>query len=194
MSCIVVLGFYRTGSSAIAGVLHHLGVFMGDDFDLPNENNTEGFWEDLSFKNLHKAMLKGGHQDETEKAYINLIQAREKQHPLWGVKDPLLCLLLPNLIQNLRAQCQIIHVTRNEQDIKASMMKGGFELEESQFWDILNTYKKYTAQWLHEYSQPVLHIEFSEIFSDSTGTINRIANFVQLPVTTQALEFIIPRS
>ena len=188
MSCVIVLGFYRTGSSAIAGILHHLGVFMGDDFDPPNDNNPQGYWEDLEFKHFHKAILDG---EDVEQRYIDLIQKRE-EHKIWGVKDPLLCLLLPNLIKNLRTQYRIIHITRDVDDIQTSIHKS-IELDPIDFRATFEVYQRYKQQWLSSCSCSILHIDFSEIFSDSVGTIDRIADFVQLPATAQALSFIQPR-
>lgn len=189
MSCVIVYGFYRTGSSAVAGVLHHLGVFMGSQFDPPNNNNPQGYWEDLAFKNLHQAMLEG---DNVEKEYIALIRQRE-QLPLWGVKDPLLCLLLPNLIDNLKTDYKIIHCTRTDQGCVDSLVRstGGdraflermrqeYKKHEVKHWS------KYVAR--HERQKYTMHVPYEFVFHSTF--VEAIAKFVGLPVTNEALSVV----
>ncbi len=191
MSCIAVLGFFRTGSSAVANVLHHLGVFMGDQFDPPESNNAQGFWEDLEFKNLHKQMLDGYNMDQQ---YIELVRKREQEHPIWGVKDPRLCLLLPNLIKSLSTQWKILHVTRDEQEIETSMIKAApVPMVIPRFRELFRLYQEWEQRWVEKYS-PGLHVDFSEIISDPTGTVQRIADFAEVEVTPEALKVIIPRN
>jgi hypothetical protein len=191
MSCIAVLGFFRTGSSAVANVLHHLGVFMGDQFDPPESNNAQGFWEDLEFKNLHKQMLDGYNMDQQ---YIELVRKREQEHPIWGVKDPRLCLLLPNLIKSLSTQWKILHVTRDEQEIETSMIKAApVPMVIPRFRELFRLYQEWEQRWVEKYS-PGLHVDFSEIISDPTGTVQRIADFAEVEVTPEALKAIIPRN
>lgn len=189
MSCVAVMGFYRTGSSGVAGLLHHLGVFMGEQFDAPNENNPQGYWEDLEFKNLHKAMLES---KDVEAEYIALIRRRE-QHKRWGVKDPRLCLLLPNLFKNLQTQHQIIHTTRDLAGIQESMLRGNPDMTVAQFHTMYQIYSQYEAQWLAQYPQPILHVDYSEL-ADSETLTNKIASFMRMPVNIQALGFIIPKT
>ena len=59
MSCVIVLGCYRSGTSAVAGILHHLGVMMGKEFDKPAKSNPTGYYEDLEFKRLFDMMAEG---------------------------------------------------------------------------------------------------------------------------------------
>lgn len=187
MSCIIVMGFYRTASSAVAGVLHQLGVFMGSKFDPPNENNTQGYWEDLEFKNLHKSMMVS---HDVSEQYEDLIRFREK-NPIWGVKDPLLCLLLPNLVNHLQS-FKIIHTTRNVQQIKNSMLKGSPDLTENQFLSIYQIYDRYIQRWLTDYHEHVMSIDYSEM-ADPVAFIKKIAEFVELPINDRALQFIVPK-
>ena len=44
---IVVLGMHRSGTSALTGMLHSLGIHLGPEEDLksPQKDNPQGFWE-----------------------------------------------------------------------------------------------------------------------------------------------------
>jgi hypothetical protein len=50
-SIIVVLGPRCGGTSAVAGVLHHLGVYMGTEFSVAYRELTES-WEDSGLRQL----------------------------------------------------------------------------------------------------------------------------------------------
>lgn len=119
MSCIIVLGCFRSGTSAVAGVLHHLGIFMGNQFDDPSKNNIKGFWEDLEFKNLHKKIENNINVDLE---YSQLINKRNLEHKLWGVKDPLLCKHL-NFFCKYQKENRMIVCRRSVDEIRDSMIK-----------------------------------------------------------------------
>jgi len=93
MTAIVVLGLHCGGTSAVAGVLHHLGVFMGRNLLGPGYNNPRGHFEDGEFVLLHNEMIEDWTRP-TEKRfellpeYGRLIEKRAAHHTLWGVKDP----------------------------------------------------------------------------------------------------------
>src|SRR5262249_1740037 len=44
-NAIVVLGMHRSGTSALAGMLHHLGVALGDELMPATADNPRGYWE-----------------------------------------------------------------------------------------------------------------------------------------------------
>jgi len=92
MTAVCVLGLHCGGTSAVAGVLHHLGVFMGDDLLGPNYNNPKGHFEDLEFTRFHDQMIgdwkRPSNGYEINDEYGALIDKRAKEHALWGVKDP----------------------------------------------------------------------------------------------------------
>ena len=76
MTCVIVIGCYRTGTSAVAGVLHHLGVSMGKSFDPPAKSNPKGFFEDLDFKNLHPMLERS--TEDFKKLCFDIVKDREK--------------------------------------------------------------------------------------------------------------------
>src|SRR3990172_10433575 len=55
---IIVTGAGRSGTSAVARVLHESGVRMGRDLAEATEDNTEGFYEELPVVLLHERMLR----------------------------------------------------------------------------------------------------------------------------------------
>jgi hypothetical protein len=42
---LVVLGMHRSGTSALTGMLHHLGVALGEHLMPASADNPRGYWE-----------------------------------------------------------------------------------------------------------------------------------------------------
>src|ERR1700761_5736022 len=97
---IVVLGPWCGGTSAVAGVLHHLGVFMGTRFDW-NYRELHDTWEDSSLSQLcRRAFSEPGAQLQMDpQSLVANLRSWADSHrgaaraagrrP--GVKHPLLC-------------------------------------------------------------------------------------------------------
>ena len=64
---VVVLGMHRSGTSAVAGCLHRLGVDFGPRLMPATEANARGYYEHIDIVNLHDRLLLalGGSWDET---------------------------------------------------------------------------------------------------------------------------------
>ncbi|MGM0882789.1 MAG: sulfotransferase family protein [Bacillota bacterium] len=96
----LVLSLHRAGSSATAGVLHHLGIHMGDDLMGPHEFNPKGHFESLKFVaiNDHILALLGGawnrpvNREKVAHFHYPEVNIRSflsiQKKPVWGLKDP----------------------------------------------------------------------------------------------------------
>lgn len=95
MTVVPILGIHRGGTSAVAGFLYHLGLFMGDRLLGPGHGNPTGHWEDLDFVELNDALIGNWKDPSVDRAepdmlveqWKELIVAREI-HGIWGFKDP----------------------------------------------------------------------------------------------------------
>lgn len=54
---VIVLGIHRSGTSMVAGMLHHLGVSMGDVLINADKYNPKGYFEDLVFVKINEDIL-----------------------------------------------------------------------------------------------------------------------------------------
>ena len=105
---------HRSGTSAVAGCLQRLGVDFGPRLMPATEDNPRGYYEHIDLVNLHDRLLLalGRGWDDTfsvsaagwRKARLPVATARNPSAscgaifpaaPLWGLKDPRLCRLLP---------------------------------------------------------------------------------------------------
>jgi hypothetical protein len=112
--CIIVLGMHRSGTSALTGCLGLLGVELGSSLIPAHpELNAKGHWEHREAVSLNEQLLasmertwhderllpNGWSKTPAAEAIIgeikNLLQREFARTPLWGLKDPRLCRLLP---------------------------------------------------------------------------------------------------
>jgi GT2 family glycosyltransferase len=112
-TALVVLGMHRSGTSALTGVLHRLGVALGEHLMPATVDNPRGYWEHADIVKVHERFMTalGRNWDELrplpggfEKSDAGRLAGAELTAllyrdfagaPLWGVKDPRLCRLMP---------------------------------------------------------------------------------------------------
>ncbi|MFB5268409.1 sulfotransferase family protein [Paenibacillus enshidis] len=96
----LVFALHRSGSSAVAGVLYHMGIPMGDNLLGPNPTNPKGHFENLDFVALNDKILGsvGAAWDRPpsrdrimasklpeNEVYSTLLKQAK---PVYGLKDP----------------------------------------------------------------------------------------------------------
>lgn len=103
---ILIVGFHRSGTSAIARLFHHSGVHLGEKLLGAEPANPHGHFEDLTAIDMHDRFLgRSGHtwksldsgaalSDESVDELRTFIERRAIGDMPWGVKDPRLCLYL----------------------------------------------------------------------------------------------------
>ncbi len=145
---ILVLGPHRSGTSAFTGVLHRLGVDLGDDLLPANFDNRTGYWEHRGVLALHERILEevgvGWHEYRPMpagwEAMEGVVEAREEllellrrefgDVSLWGVKDPRMCRLLPlwrDVLAELETAPRYVLVVRNPLEVARSLeRRNGF--------------------------------------------------------------------
>lgn len=96
----LVLCLHRSGSSATAGVMHLLGIHMGDKLLPATVNNPKGHYENVDFVNLNQEILRSMNStwnrppsmDKIAIANIPVTRIRtflsKHKKPVWGLKDP----------------------------------------------------------------------------------------------------------
>jgi GT2 family glycosyltransferase len=138
----VVVGMHRSGTSAIAGVMRHLGLAFGSRLMEASPDNPRGYWEHLDVVAVHQRLMTALGYDwddirplppdfaETEAASsarrdLAAILIRDFAGcAFWGVKDPRLCRLLGlwlPLLDQAGATPGFVLTLRHPLDVAASL-------------------------------------------------------------------------
>jgi O-antigen biosynthesis protein len=150
---IMVLGMHRSGTSAFTGVLGLLGVDLGSKLMPASSANEAGYWEHQEIVNVHERLLGalGSHWDDPSRLpegwwkleavapyrrkLIDIIARDFSASPLWGLKDPRMCRLLPlwtSMLDELECQVVWVLVTRHpSENIRSLGKRDGFSPEKS---------------------------------------------------------------
>ena len=142
---LVVLGMHRSGTSAVAGVLQRIGVDFGPRLMPATAANERGYYEHIDVVNLHDRLLMAldrgwdslapwppaWWEDEARtgrfRAELLVLLRRDfGAAPLWGVKDPRLCLLLPwwrPLWAVLNTEPVFVIVVRDPREVAVSLRR-----------------------------------------------------------------------
>lgn len=133
---VVVLGMHRSGTSCVAGLLHLMGCYGGDEAGFlhnPDEN-PRGFFErgDLHAACVEALAARGAdwsippdreanaEPDLRLRATFCAIRAEFATRAPWFVKEPRLCLVWPD-IGPLVADAAVVHVVRAPGAVAASI-------------------------------------------------------------------------
>jgi hypothetical protein len=140
---IFIVGYYRSGTSALSGTLQRLGVVLHNDADA-NEHNPLGFYEipeliefDAELFNRLRVEwhdvrnLEHGWWGRADMAPFlsrlgEILRRRFGQEAVWAVKHPHLCRLFPIYEQAARQADQrirVIHICRDPWTVAASQQK-----------------------------------------------------------------------
>ena len=134
---VFVLGMHRSGTSALAGTLHQLGIQFESDVDrlTSGRDNPNGFFERTSIGHFNDLLLStqgwAWHTAslatlDIDKTLTHIDQARHiidelsTDNPI-GLKDPRSCLLMPFWRRALLDRFEAIVITRDPAEVAWSL-------------------------------------------------------------------------
>ncbi|MDR3520758.1 MAG: hypothetical protein P4L54_03985 [Acidocella sp.] len=137
---IFIAGYYRSGTSALAGALQRLGITLHNDAE-PNEHNPRGFYEIPELIEFDVALFNQLGADWTDIRGLperwwdradmagqlakldEILRRRFAAEPLWALKHPHLCRLFP-IYERAAVQAghrlHAIHITRDPWTVASS--------------------------------------------------------------------------
>lgn len=198
-TALVVLGMHRSGTSATGGVINLLGVDFGKRLYQAQVNvNEKGFWEHQAIVDLHDELLlelasrwddprllpEGWHTQPSLQQFrarlAKIIAADFAGSPLWGLKDPRMCRLLPlwkDLFASLGIKPLYLIVLRDPLEVAASLQKR----------DGLSISKSMLLWWQHHVLAeretrgcPRVFISFPELLTQPQAVLERIGSCLGL--------------
>ena len=172
--CILVLGTGRSGTSAVGGVLYHLGVWMGDGFVSRDHTNPWGTFEDAELFYITRQMKSGIVKPEAYQPQI----ARRNQRPLWGWKDPGLVWTLEHALpyfEDVRA----VFVHRPAGGCIASARKA-YNWGKAQAEGWYDAVFEQLNAWMTEFEEagvPMLHLQWWDVLESPKDAVKALAEF-----------------
>ncbi|WP_242311830.1 sulfotransferase family protein [Bacillus cereus group sp. BfR-BA-01331] len=175
----LVLSLHRSGSSAVAGTLHFLGVDMGSDLLKASSTNPKGYFENIRFVNLNDIILQVFNatwktppsreimSSKKNEISINSNLLNKDIKPIWGLKDPRLILTLDIWKSYLETIADItyVFVSRPIEECAASLVdRDDMNLDTAT--KILKVYLmnlKYYREHLEKENKDIVDIHFQEI-------------------------------
>jgi tetratricopeptide (TPR) repeat protein/SAM-dependent methyltransferase len=120
---LIISGFHRSGTSAIANYIEDAGLNLGADLMAGGISNAKGHFEDWPAVKLHNTQLINNYtswqfHDECELSaepdfLRDYIAQRSENIAYWGVKDPRACLFLNEWEQSLGDKGVFVFVVRH---------------------------------------------------------------------------------
>src|SRR5271155_331844 len=191
---IVVLGPWCGGTSAVAGVLRHLGVLMGTEFDW-NYRELHDTWEDSSLSQLcRKAFTEPGAQLQMDARSLEAkLRSWADSHRRAaraagrrpGVKHPLLCVAM-DFVREAWGPVVPLVVERPVANVMASLNRLGW-------WQDEQERAESTAHLIAARDQALagaatVRVDFEELRAAPAVVIRRLADELGLAVTEAQLE------
>jgi len=167
---VFVLGSGRSGTSAVAGVLHKLGVPMGEPFVQTTSANSRGTFEDYQLYQLNREYLANGIAD-----FDSWVEERSGP-PVWGAKAPTLSYTF-NQIWPMLNDARVIVVTRSPAASISSYQRAyDTKLVDAQAW-----YQKTIDaldEQLSKFPGEIKTVKYEQLLNSPNTVIDKIIDFV----------------
>lgn len=211
---IVVLGIYRSGTSAITKSLGTMGVRLPDPSKVCyNTFNEKGSWEDPDFCVLDGNLIKtlslreerireiiSLNEEEVDflceqevfKKASHLVLEKVRESIPFGIKDPKFCVLLPfwkKVFKECDVRASFVIALRNPLSVVASIDASqkllGEQEQEKSFW----VWISYMISCLEQTEgAESLLVDYDQLVQDPVYQVKRIAHAFQLEIDERALQ------
>ena len=213
---VIVVGMHRSGTSALAGVLHHHGVLMGEEQHLrprPSVENPKGFYENVRFRHVSDQILEeSGYRVKSWDPAIPLIRAGllnrfraqrlvsryQHRYPTWGWKDPRVCLTLDVWLKELRGlgehdQVRLVYISREADSVARSLVaRGNTSFEAAlRLWTL---YNRRALESIDKDSVPTVFITYEELCREPLRTTDRLLDFLGMTSDPQTIQAFVDKN
>lgn len=189
---IAVVGTYRSGSTAVAGVLHYLGVDLGAPF-WGNYYESDELAAMLRSWWCEPHLVELSLPEQRRCQLTEWIQKLERSSPVVGAKHPLLSLSLDDLMHSWGSSTQFIWCQRPIEQSIASLERCGWWPASERIQRTLHNALEAFFHW-----RPCLAIAFDDTLSQPACQIEKIASHLNLRPSPQqfaaALHWLTKRS
>ena len=202
-AAIVVLGAYRSGTSALARVLNLCGAFLPERIVAARLGiNPKGFWETEAINDLNArfmqylgadwdrvdfALPKGG--PLVEEFLLNARDVLDSEYgtaPLILIKDPRTCVLAPLWHRTLREngyRPTFVVCVRNPLEVARSL---GNDMPTARGLALWSSYMRPVETFVTAPDVRAVHVHYEDLLADWRRVVRRIARRLDLPLDSEA--------
>lgn len=196
---LLIVGPHRSGTSALTRVLNLLGVDLGTETLPPKLDNPHGYWEHRRVFELHERLLPRlgsawhdyrlvpvdeRHHEGVDELLEDLQEILVREFdgsPLWAVKDPRLCRLLPSwldVLANLQVDVKVVLVVRHPLEVARSLdaRRDPFSWSKCILLYLVDTMEALR----HSRRHPRTFVSYSELLDDWRRTVDGVAQELEL--------------
>jgi len=176
--CVVVLGIQGSGTSAVAGILHHLGISMGKRTTSGGVSvNSKGHFEDIQMRRwLNNTEKNESNIDIHNENVFQYLKDRRSEEKMWGIKEPRLCSKL-DLIHRHLGDYRVICTERSPIACARSHAIKSENDDITAIYAMQHTLKE-CRNFMLEYMKPqALWVNFNNLTDRPEFYVRRIANF-----------------
>ena len=197
---VIVVGMHRSGTSAVAGILHLNGIAMGSEKTFkpkPMPQNPRGFYENYDFRKLNDRILKlAGYRVKSFDTLIpqahtndrmmtkmgNLIDKQLSGNNHWGWKDPRTCLTLSEWLtvmkeKSLLNDTKVVFTTRGASAVAQSLRnRNGLHFDNGLI--LWRLYTERALEAVDKYSTQTFHFSFEDLLKRPQFVCEKLFQFL----------------
>ena len=200
---LVVLGCHRSGTSLVAKSLECFGADLGKAAEWSGPDNPTGFWEHQGVLAINEhilwvcnsrwdapptdAILTEACQRSPDLVYLrgaaeHLLRRDLEQHPLFAIKDPRLCVLMPfwkPVLAGLQCEVSVVRVIRHPDAVASSLQRRDGMARDA----ALRLWLRYTEDAVlryHEFPGPEVVVDYDAMVADPVLQLLRIGSRLDL--------------
>jgi len=191
MSMILICGSGRSGTSAVARLLHEAGVSLGNDLIEADEFNAEGYYEERQLVLINEAILNAAglgrwfsvasRQELLAAACryrFEMCALAAEATPAW--KDPRFCWTLEPWIEVLPQRPRVIVCLRSPGEVVASTLRYYGLAGDEPTRAVEHVWREENERLLEvigEYGLDALTVEFDQLHVDPQRAVEPLARF-----------------
>ena len=198
---IIVTGTGRSGTSAVARVLHESGLTLGRTFDPPSDQNRVGFYEDTKVREINFAIVSDLGLSDLRRAarwpwrsatlavaesYTRQMRALATSgaNPpeVRGWKDPVFCVTLEAWLPYLPQRPQVVVCLRSSEAFLHSVTQIYGLVERGHVERLWEQELRRLLDVIDDYRLEAICIEYDDLVLSPATVIARLASFVGRPL------------
>ena len=177
---VIVLGVGRSGTSVVGGILHNLGVDMGQEFVQSSPSNKYGTFEDREFFHFNRSYMDGklDLSINPHEWSENYVARRNERSNIWGVKEPAIAAMLPIFLAYLGNDVRVIVASRDKLSTIHSYMFA-YHAREVTAYKWYENAQQSVDNFLDDWQGPTLQVFYDDLIDESTREtwVKRISDF-----------------